>query len=207
MASAATNTNTTGSTNGSVPENPSPSSQDSPMDDPLFLHHAENPSLVLVTQPLIGGENYSAWARAVRKALLTKNKLGFIDGTLTLSSPLISTPSSVQAWIRCDNMVGTWLTNSVSSKLQASIIYEDTALEIWTDLKNRFAQTNGPRVFNLQKEISELHQGEMSITDFFTQLKVFWDQLQNLSPFLLALVESVCAISTKDSMIYKVESL
>ncbi|KAK4558972.1 hypothetical protein RGQ29_008284 [Quercus rubra] len=159
MASAATNTNITGSTDGSVPENPSPSSQDSPMDDPLFLHHAENPSLVLVTQPLI-----------VRKALLTKNKLGFIDGTLTLSSPLISTPSSVQAWIRCDNMVGTWLTNSVSSKLQASIIYEDTALEIWNDLKNHFAQTNGPRVFNLQKEISELHQ-------------VFWDQLQNLSPF------------------------
>ena len=80
-------------------------------------------------------------------------------------------------------MVGTWLTNLVSSKLQASIIYEDTALEIWNYLKNRFAQTNGPRVFNLQKEISELHQGEMSITDFFTQLKVFWDQLQNLSPF------------------------
>ena len=49
MASAATNTNTTSSTDGSVPENPSPSSQDSPMDDPLFLHHAENPSLVLVT--------------------------------------------------------------------------------------------------------------------------------------------------------------
>ena len=161
MASVATNTNTTSSTNGSVPENPSPSSQDSPMDDPLFLHHVENPSLVLVTQPLIGGENYLAWARAVRKALLTKNKLGFIDGTLTLSSPLISTPS-MQAWIRCDNMVGTWLTNSVSSKLQASIIYEDIALEIWNDLKNRFAQTNGPRIR---------------------------------------------AISTKDAMIYKVESL
>ena len=43
MASAATN--------GTIEsENPSPSSpQDSPMDDPLFLHHAENPSLVLVT--------------------------------------------------------------------------------------------------------------------------------------------------------------
>ena len=112
-------------------KNPSPSSpQDSPMDNPLFLHHAENPSLVLVTQPLTGGENYSAWARAVRKALLTKKKLGFVDGTLTLSSPLVSTPLNVQAWIRCDNMVGTWLTNSVSPKLQASIIDEDTALEI-----------------------------------------------------------------------------
>ena len=75
------------------------------------------------------------------------------------------------------------MTNLVSLKLQASIIYEDTALEIWNDLKNRFAQINGPRVFNLQEEITELHQGEMNITDFFTQLKFFWDQLQNLSPF------------------------
>ena len=101
---------------------PSSSSQDSPMDDPLFLHHAESSSTVLVTQPLIGGENYLAWARAVRKALLTKNKLAFIDDSLTLSSPLVSTPSTIQAWIRCDNMVGTWLTNLVSSKLQASFM-------------------------------------------------------------------------------------
>ena len=180
MASTA---NTNGSIDASTFASPSFSPQDSPMDDPLFLHHTENPSLVLVTQALIGGENYSAWAHAIRKALLTKNKLGFIDGTLTLSPPLVSTPSNVQAWIRCDNMVGTWLTNSVSLNLQASIIYEDTALEIWNDLKNRFAQTDGPRLFNLQKDIPELHQREMSVTDFFTQLKVFWDQLQNLIPF------------------------
>ena len=67
------------------------------MDDPLFLYHVESQSTVLITQPLIGGENYSAWAQAVRKALLTKNKLGFIDGSLTLSSPLVSSPSTVQA--------------------------------------------------------------------------------------------------------------
>ena len=163
-------------------ESAPPSSQDSPMDDPLFLHHGKSPGTVLVTQPLTGSENYSAWARAVRKALLTKNKLGFIDGTLTLSSPLVSTPSAVQAWIRCDNMVGTWLTNSVSPKLQASIIYEDTALGIWNDLRNRLAQQNGPKIYNLQKEIADLHQGETTITDFFTQLKVLWDQLQNNSP-------------------------
>ena len=99
--------NTNGSTDASTSASPSSSPSDSPMDDPLFLHHAENPSLVLVTQPLVGGENYSTWARAMRKALLTKNKLGFIDGTLTLSSPLVSTPSNVQAWIRC----ATWLAH------------------------------------------------------------------------------------------------
>ena len=119
----------------------------------------------------------------MRKALLTKIKLGFIDGTLTLSSPLVSTLSAIQAWIRCDNMVGTWLTNLVSPKIRASIVYEDTALEIWTKLRGIFSQKNGPRIFNLQKQIAKLHQGKVSITDVFTQLKLLWDQLQSYSPF------------------------
>lgn len=49
--------------NASTTESP-PSSQDSSMtDDPLFSHHGENPSAVLICQPLVGGENYPAWAR------------------------------------------------------------------------------------------------------------------------------------------------
>ena len=50
-------------------------------------------------------------------------------------------------------------------------------------MKDHLAQKNGPKIYNLQKEITELHQGETSITNFFTQLKVLWDQLQNNSPF------------------------
>ena len=113
------------------------SSQDSPMDD-LFLHHGESTSTALVTQPLTGNENYPTWARFVRIVLLTKNKLGFNDGTLTFSSLLVLTHSATQAWIRYDNMVGTWLTNSVSPKISTSIVYEDTALEIWNDLRDSF---------------------------------------------------------------------
>ena len=64
----------------------SSSSQDSyNLSDPLFLHLRENPGAILTSQPLIGGENYPAWARLVRKSLIAKNKLGFIDGSLTIS--------------------------------------------------------------------------------------------------------------------------
>ena len=65
----------------------SSSSQDSyNLNDPLFLHPGENPGAVLTSQPLIGEENYSAWARSVRKSLIGKNKLGFIDGSITIST-------------------------------------------------------------------------------------------------------------------------
>ena len=75
-------------------------------------------------------------------------------------------------------MVGTWIINSVSPRLQGSIIYKDTALKIWTNLRDTFSQGNSTKVFNLQKQIAEIHQGEQSLTDYFTQLKVcrglFW---------------------------------
>ena len=126
------------------------STQDSSnVNDPLFLHHGDSPSVVLVSQPLIGGENYPAWARSVRKSLIAKNKFGFIDGSLTLSSPIMDSPSAIQAWIHADNMVGTWIINLVSLKLQASIIYRETALEIWNDLRDTFYHKNGPKTFHL----------------------------------------------------------
>ena len=137
-------------TNPSTSEQ-SPFSQDSSQaDDPLFLHHGESLGTVFVSQLLVG-ENYPTWARSVRRALISKNKLGFINGTLTLSSPKVKTSLEIQAWIRVDSIVGTWITNSISPRIQASIVYVDTALEIWTDLRERFSQGNGPRIFNLQK--------------------------------------------------------
>ena len=105
----------------------------------LFLHPRENPGVVLTSQPLVGEENYSAWARSVRKSLIGKNKLGFIDGSITISSPLVNSPTAIQAWICADNIVGTWIINSVSPKLQGSIIYRDTSFEIWTELRDTFS--------------------------------------------------------------------
>lgn len=52
---------------------------------PYYLHHNENPSLVLVTPPL-SSSNYYHWSRAMRMALLSKNKLQFVDGSIPATS-------------------------------------------------------------------------------------------------------------------------
>ena len=79
----------TATATASASETQSSTQDSSKVNDPLFLHHGENPGAVLVSQPLIGGENYLAWALSIRKSLIAKNKLGFIDGSLTLSSPIV----------------------------------------------------------------------------------------------------------------------
>lgn len=53
-----------------------------PPDDPsnpLYLHPNDNPGFVLVTD-LLTGNNYLTWSKLMKTALLTKNKLGFING-------------------------------------------------------------------------------------------------------------------------------
>ena len=49
---------------------------------PYFLHHSDGPGLILVSQVLTG-DNYASWNRAMLIALSVKNKIGFIDGSIT----------------------------------------------------------------------------------------------------------------------------
>ncbi|KAJ6881076.1 hypothetical protein NC651_027806 [Populus alba x Populus x berolinensis] len=86
------------------------------------------------------------------------------------------------AWTRCNNMVLSWLLNSVSTEIANNIIYIDDASEIWNDLQDRFSQHNGPRIFQLQKSISSLSQENNSVSAYFTTMKGLWDELGNHQP-------------------------
>ena len=70
-------------------------------------------------------------------------------------------------------MVGSWLMKAVSPHIRVSITYRDMSLEIWNDLKDTHSQGNGPRVFELQKDIASINQGDSSITTYFIQLKMY----------------------------------
>ncbi|MCI28724.1 flavonol sulfotransferase-like protein, partial [Trifolium medium] len=65
-------------------------------------------------------------------ALKSKNKLWFVNGTLPC--PLDEDHDSL-AWDRCNTMNMSWLTNVVDAEISQSVLWMDTALEIWHDLK------------------------------------------------------------------------
>ena len=90
------------------------------------LHSGDNPGILLVTQPL--SDNYQTWSRSMLMALTAKNKAGFIDGCINspdLSSPLYG------SWKQCNTMDLSWLLNSLSIEIAASVIYLDSAHEVW----------------------------------------------------------------------------
>ena len=111
------------------------------IDDPIspyFLHHSDNPSLVLVSQQLTG-DNYTSWSRAMMIALSVKNKLGFVNGTISQ----LEEADLLGPWVRNNNIVISWILNSVSKEILASILFTDSVHEIWVDLRDCFQQSNG----------------------------------------------------------------
>ncbi|KAL5563154.1 hypothetical protein UlMin_032901 [Ulmus minor] len=146
--------------------------------NPYFLHHSDNPGLVLVSQPLIG-ENYASWSRAMLIALSVKNKLGFVDGSIPKPAGI---DPNLSSWIRNNNIVISWILNSVSKEISASIIFSVSAYEIWLDLKDRFQQSNGPRIFQLRRELMNHVQDQNSVSVYFTKLKSIWEELSNYRP-------------------------
>ena len=169
-----------------------------PMEDPrspFFLHHGESPGAILVTQ-LLTEDNYPNWARAMLMALDAKSKLGFVDGSITYSMAI--TPLEKIAWSKNNSMISSWIMNSVSPHITASVIYRNTAMEVWNSLRNRFSQANGPRISQLQKMISAIMQGDATVTTYFTNLQASWDQLLNRRPLpSCSCGRCVCGVNDK----------
>ena len=88
-------------------------------------------------------------------ALSVKNKVAFIDRSLP-APDVGEEPQQYQYWLRSNNMVISWILNSVSKDITPTIIGYSTAAEIWIDLRDRFQQRNGPRLFQIKKDMVNL---------------------------------------------------
>lgn len=110
-----------------------------------YLHPSEN-STTPLENLLLTPKNYHAWARLMRKALMNKNKIRFIDGSLPKPD---SFDPLFEAWEKCNNQVHTWIINSVSPNISHSILYIESAVVAWNKLKHRFAQADSVRIADL----------------------------------------------------------
>nr|KYP39770.1 hypothetical protein KK1_038908 [Cajanus cajan] len=72
--------------------------------------------------------------------------------------------------------------NSVSDSIAQSIIFLENSIDVWQELKERFSQGDLIRISDIQQEIYGLRQGSLSVTNFFTELKVLWEELESYMP-------------------------
>ena len=90
-----------------------------------------------MSQPLIGGENYPTWAQSMERALKIKNKFWLIDGSASLTLAMEKIPLLVQSWVRCNDIVVSWIINCISPKI---VLMDPILLTLWS---SRLDSTNG----------------------------------------------------------------
>ncbi|XP_075109085.1 uncharacterized protein LOC142180882 [Nicotiana tabacum] len=123
------------------------------------------------------GFGYRSWRRGVVRALSVKNKLGFINKECKRLDP---DSSKFRLWERCDDMVTSWILNSLAKEIADNVEYVADAFELWRELEDRYDQTNGTKLYQIQKEINDLSQRALDVTSYYTKMKKFWEELNTL---------------------------
>ncbi|XP_025692632.1 uncharacterized protein [Arachis hypogaea] len=153
----------------------------SPISDPAspyFIHPGESSGSPLISITL-NTNNYHSWSRVMLLALKSKNKLKFIDGSIKKPDP---TDALFEAWERCNTFIVLWINLSLSSEISESVIWNNVASDLWRDLEHRYCQGDRFRVAELEEEMYQMRQGELTITTYFTKLKAIWEQLNGFRP-------------------------
>lgn len=146
--------------------------------NPYFIHPSDHLGQVLVTSPFNIGDNFDSWRRTILIALSAKNKLGFVDGSLL--KPETNLPL-VPFWQRCNDMVTSWLLNSLHPDVAQSVLYSNSAKEMWEELLQRFGQSNKAGVFQVSKDLTCVSQEDFDISAYFNRAKKLWDELSSIN--------------------------
>lgn len=119
----------------------------------LRLHPSDNPG-ALISSIVLKEDNYPEWATEMRNSLQAKQKLGFINGT-------VSKPASepdLSLWLAVNSMIIGWIRTSIDPRILSTVAYQSLAATLWENLRVRFSVGNGVRKQVLKDEIASCNR-------------------------------------------------
>ena len=169
--------------------------------DPLYIHPSDNSVTTITIVKLTGTENFRLWRSAMTRALKGRNKLGFVDGTITQPrTPSVSIASASESenakllkWERTNAVVCSWLLGSMSESIYSNHIHSETAKEIWDEIAETYNKSDGSVMFNLHQKINSLTQNGSPLSEYFTKLDSLWKDFDGL----INITECTCEVAVK----------
>ncbi|GJZ46008.1 putative RNA-directed DNA polymerase [Tanacetum coccineum] len=159
--------------------------------DPLYLHSSDSNGNPLISFKLEGTENYKVWSAAIKLALHTKNKLGFITGKC--ERPTDDDILRQEQWDRCNSVVLSWILGCVTQELYLGQIYSTNAKKVWDELEETYSKSDGSVIFNMHYKIHSFTQSGMPLAEYYHKFNSQWRQYDSL----VSLPECSCDTADK----------
>lgn len=145
-----------------------------------YIHPSDTTSFQLVSVKF-NGTGYHNWRRSMMLTLSTKNKLGFINGSIPMPR---STDVLFKQWERCNDLVISWILFNLDEVIAQSVLNMRTDKEIWDDIEERFGIASLTQIYSLEQQLLELKQGTDSVSEFYTKIRTIWDGITDVDPLL-----------------------
>ncbi|KAK9725453.1 hypothetical protein RND81_05G144700 [Saponaria officinalis] len=147
-------------------------------EDPYYLAPGDHGNLQLVSTPF-DGKHYLNWSRAVKMALISKNKFGFVSGTCVRPK---TTEKKYNDWTRVDYTVLRWLILSISPTITNHMMYVNSSKQLCDEIQERYNQSNAPYLYQLRKSMVHIEHSGQPVVQYFGRLKSIWEDLSSLDP-------------------------
>ncbi|KAF3783314.1 hypothetical protein EJ110_NYTH30338 [Nymphaea thermarum] len=87
------------------------------------------------------------------------------------------------SWKRDNNIVMSWIMNSVQPQIASTIAYYTSAKQMWDFLKQTYSNDkNVSKILQVEEELLDLQQGDQSLAQYFASLKSIYERLKALRP-------------------------
>ncbi|RVX14379.1 Retrovirus-related Pol polyprotein from transposon RE2 [Vitis vinifera] len=131
-------------------------------------HQMETSHLPITTHKL-NGQNYLQWSQSILMFVRGKEKDDYITGA---SAAPETTASTYKKWIAENNMVMSWLVNSMTADIGENFLSFDTAKEIWNTAKETFSdKENTSEIIQIEGILHDLRQGNLTIGSHVNHLR------------------------------------
>ncbi|RVW50981.1 hypothetical protein CK203_071298 [Vitis vinifera] len=114
-----------------------------------------------ITAHKLNGQNYLQWSQSILMFIRGKEKDDYIIGA---SAAPETTASTYKKWITENNMVMSWLVNSMTADIGENFLSFDNAKEIWDNAKETFSdKENTSEIIQIEGILHVLRQGNLTM--------------------------------------------
>ena len=122
------------------------------------------------------GKNYAAWEFQFRMFLKGKELWNHIDGS-TLAP---KEGTELSQWEAKDARIISWILGSIEAHMVNNLRSFSTVKEMWDYMQRIYHQDNNARRFQLELEIGNFSQGNLSIEQYYSGFINLWSEYSGI---------------------------